>query len=726
MRNSGLSLLEAVVRDANPVPDPRELVDSAEAAAVTALVDQRTPLSRGNQPVRQPPRWWVRPAVVFATAFLVPLGIIGIATLVANNEPNVESTAASTMAPEPVLAGDVSDIAIAQDGSVWATTNTGVVRWDLENESAILYTTEDGLPTNDVLRIVVGSDGTVWVGHAGWVARFDGVWTTFSAPGAEGPMAVSADGSVWTAFGERALARFDGSEWRTFHAPLSLDDGIATPWTADLAVTADGTVWAGGHEYLGLWAFDGTDWTHYSTADGLPRNVGWTVAPAPDGSIWASSRRVDPTSGGGVAHFDGSTWINFTTDDGLLANTADIAVGTDGTVWAVHETGVSRFNGERWTPFSAISGHGRFAAVAADGTLWMAAPEGGLIGFDGSDVDRLAVPADAPPVQTPAVSTIVPVPSSTVALSPLPITPAQEAPPAATCPPGTSIAPGPLGQERPEPGWVGNAAAAYDRHAGRIVYVDTLGDTWGFDVCTNTWTNLRPTGAAIGDREGGLVYDVDSNKLIALGRSASIYDPDANTWTNRSTGWSWPVWDAVYDPVSGLVLAHHDGFLKGYDVDTDRWTNVAPLAEDIGALLGYSSQLDRIISFTSSGRTRTALIDPRTGEITALDAPLPPIMGGFGSLSYSRALDTAFIVSEGRMICRFDALALDWACFDTPPQVDSPYGAFAAMAGDPINNRIVLINSLFGDWGTESTADDVWAIDLDTGDWIQLLAPTLQ
>jgi len=35
---------------------------------------------------------------------------------------------------------------------------------------------------------------------------------------------------------------------------------------------------------------------------------------------------------------------------------------------------------------------------------------------------------------------------------------------------------------------------------------------------------------------------------------------------------------------------------------------------------------------------------------------------------------------------------------------------------DPINNRLVLIN---GGWG--SSADDVWAIDLGTGEWIQLL-----
>jgi hypothetical protein len=45
---------------------------------------------------------------------------------------------------------------------------------------------------------------------------------------------------------------------------------------------------------------------------------------------------------------------------------------------------------------------------------------------------------------------------------------------------------------------------------------------------------------------------------------------------------------------------------------------------------------------------------------------------------------------------------------------------FAAMVFDSINNRLVLINSVFGDWWADS-ASDVWAIDFDTGEWIQLL-----
>ena len=42
------------------------------------------------------------------------------------------------------------------------------------------------------------------------------------------------------------------------------------------------------------------------------------------------------------------------------------------------------------------------------------------------------------------------------------------------------------------------------------------------------------------------------------------------------------------------------------------------------------------------------------------------------------------------------------------------------MVGDPINERLILING--SDWS--SPADDVWVIDLDTGEWLEFLAPS--
>jgi hypothetical protein len=109
---------------------------------------------------------------------------------------------------------------------------------------------------------------------------------------------------------------------------------------------------------------------------------------------------------------------------------------------------------------------------------------------------------------------------------------AGEAPPAATCPDGTDPStPGPVDQARPPPGSVGNRQAAFDRHLGRIMYVDSENETWTFDVCTNTWMNMNPEPAS----EASLVvYDVDSDVTVGFENERIwVYDAQANTWSEQ-------------------------------------------------------------------------------------------------------------------------------------------------------------------------------------------------
>ena len=763
MRSEDLSRLEAAVRDANPLPQPSDLIGSDQSAAVALLIQQGTdrpsatlqrpePITSGS--LRRSSRRWVKPVVVFVAACLLVLGVVGGVLLLSNGQPNFidEPSPSTTTAPlldEPA-AYDVGYVSVAPNGSLWAAADGGVVRWDVTSGTPTVYTTDDGLPADGAFRVVVGSDGTVWSGGSGWIARFDGSWTTFSAPRSEGPMAVGPDGAVWTAFGERDLSRFDGSGWQTFEVPVSLDQGVAVPWTAFLDVAVNGTVWAGTHGSQGVFAFDGADWAHYTSDDGLPAPLSGTVAAAPDGTVWVGSVSVDGSPGAGVARFDGSTWTVFTTAEGLLDDVPDVAVGADGTVWAIHQNGVSRFDGDTWTAFPDVSGMGMFASVDATGTLWMPAWDGGVIGFDGVDITRLEMPAR----ETASPTTTMAGPAGT--WNPiLTTTQAGPVPPAATCPPGTDpdVA-GPADQERPAAGWTGNLAAAFDQHAGRIVYVDTLGETWTFDVCTNTWLRMNPTGALIGELSAGLVYDVDSDVTVALGyEHISVYDANTNTWTQPSNdtiglddGRIVPM-GAAYDPISGLILttrqvrwneqAENAGYWEvwAYDVDTNDWTLIGTVpfepsqAQRQGndtqwlELLGYSQMIDRLI-FESDIRT-TVLVDPRTGEATPSTTDTPVVDLGWPGGVYGPADDTVYVKLGGEDICGFDTSTLTWsACFDTPADLQNNlHIVFAAMVGDPINQRLILINGIGGDWWSEATKD-IWAINLATGEWTQLLAPS--
>jgi hypothetical protein len=357
---------------------------------------------------------------------------------------------------------------------------------------------------------------------------------------------------------------------------------------------------------------------------------------------------------------------------------------------------------------------------------------------------------------------------------------AREAPPAAACPPATDPdTAGPAEQARPVAITPVGLTAAFDRHAGRIVSVGADGTTWTFDVCTNAWQRMDPDGTPYRDESdlvdaagnpsgviGDLVYDVDSDRTVVFGGgypsyTVFVYDATANTWTagplHGLPGNEFTV-GAVYDPVSGLIvttmMADDERWeVWAYDVDTGMWTAVGTLAPDRLTpcctqidLLGYSEELDRLVFTTSFpeyfgvGRDDvgvgrfltwddvavTLLLDPRTGAVEIVPTPSPVVDLGWQSHSYGQAGGTVFVngwPSQDR-ICGFDAGTMAWArCFgtDSGPRVGAFLG-FDAMVDEPINGRLVLINGRYGSFWSK-TKPAVWAIDLDSGDVLTLVAP---
>ena len=372
-----------------------------------------------------------------------------------------------------------------------------------------------------------------------------------------------------------------------------------------------------------------------------------------------------------------------------------------------------------------------------------------LLGGDDADVVEEPIPTTLlPPATTvpvteatsPVVGAWNPILSTTIA---------REAPAAATCPPGTNPdVPGPVDQVRPANEGVGVVTAVFDRHAGHIVYVNSLGETWTFDVCTNTWHQMHPTGTAPDFVFGGLVYDVDSDVTVAFGsQGVSVYDANANTWaqpTNNVVGIGdgliVPVGGA-YDPVSGLIITSTYRSLEfwAYDVDTNEWTLLGPprrepepRAEEGFELLGYSEQLDRLIVPGSIGRLSpsgsilsvemgTILVDPRTGDATVLLIESPGFDFGWPSGTYGAAGGTVYVaartIAAPHDIWGFDANVKSWtARFDAPDAADT-----GPLVGDAINNRLVLLNA--GPWAG-TIRNGISAIDLDTGERTQILAPS--
>ena len=318
-------------------------------------------------------------------------------------------------------------------------------------------------------------------------------------------------------------------------------------------------------------------------------------------------------------------------------------------------------------------------------------------------------------------------------------TKAAAAPPAATCPEGaTPDVLGSVGQSRPWGASWSNQAAVFDQHAGRLVFVDEVGETWTFDVCTNTWQAMNPSFDTPGLFEGGwsgqLVYDVDSDLTISfLGGILAVYDAESNSWTSRpqpdeyDTGM--PGSGAGYDPVSGLVVVQTaSSGLVAYDVETDTWTPLGGIEdkEYPSYLVGYLPATDRFV-FLNVDDDRGMTVNPRTGATAELAAPFDDMFAGFGRLNFATNTDTVYVLDGP--FCRLNPESLEWDCLslaDRPRATGNGAGLLAAIVGEPINDRVVLIYG-YGDGFNGAryhTVNDIWAVDFDTGEWTQLLERT--
>jgi hypothetical protein len=147
-------------------------------------------------------------------------------------------------------------------------------------------------------------------------------------------------GDIW-ARGDR-LRRFSDQDGRlTLVGDWSIADDAAFG-TSTIARAREGGVWLG---ETTIRRFDGTRFAQIieSPTDGMVREL----AEAPDGSLWAV---VDD----GIWRWDGSTW----TDTGTEHVLGDLTLDSEGRAWVLNATfpgpdieGVSTFDGTSWRSF---------------------------------------------------------------------------------------------------------------------------------------------------------------------------------------------------------------------------------------------------------------------------------------------------------------------------------------------------------------------------------------
>ncbi|WP_377703963.1 two-component regulator propeller domain-containing protein [Pseudoduganella sp. UC29_71] len=171
---------------------------------------------------------------------------------------------------------------------------------------------EQGLPQNAVAALLHTSDGYLWVGTLGGLARFDGArFTTFDASEfaeiASQPvlgLMQDAQQNLWIGHNKGAAIYRDGKFRQVFSAgPL----GDQRVWA--FAQAPDGAVWAATSS--GLLRWDKGAVKHYREADGLPTDRLRALAFDRDGVLWIAS------SGGGLVSFKDGRFHALTPDNGF-------------------------------------------------------------------------------------------------------------------------------------------------------------------------------------------------------------------------------------------------------------------------------------------------------------------------------------------------------------------------------------------------------------------------
>ena len=239
----------------------------------------------------------------------------------------------------------------------------------LSQYSLRIYTTEQGLPQNDVRSIAQTSDGYLWFGTRDGLARFDGVrFTVFRRETTPeighdmfGPMLVDHLGRLWIATGD-GLSCYDHGAFRRY----TEKDGL--PYKAIYSLLEDhaGVLWIG--TWYGLARFDGRGFRVLTQRDGLPSNSISGLAEDGVGGLWIG------TYGSGLAHLvDGHVSV-LTERDGLPSSSVQTLLHDhSGRLWIGTLKGSALLTAAgRFKAIPQLPGKSVFFYEDRAGTIWTA------------------------------------------------------------------------------------------------------------------------------------------------------------------------------------------------------------------------------------------------------------------------------------------------------------------------------------------------------------------
>ncbi len=269
-------------------------------------------------------------------------------------------------------------IARAQEGPT--VSNDYVLRaWELE----------DGMPDHHVSSITRTDDGYLWLTTFSGLLRFDGVRFQLmgkrEVPGLPSPWVspvfAASDGSLWLGLDQGGMARRDHQGAVRPILPVQPRPTSAS-WSSSFAEDGAGDVWFGSGTEARVFRVNEGVVTSYAEAEGVPPGGRVLVCSSGEGTIWCCTSA-------GIARFDGKAFVAVE-DTG--PGEKQIATRAAGGVWAISGTRVLAYADD-----GAVSAALHVEVPNAtnclledrDGGLWMGTRSAGLFHFRNGTLQRV-------------------------------------------------------------------------------------------------------------------------------------------------------------------------------------------------------------------------------------------------------------------------------------------------------------------------------------------------
>ncbi|MBL4654276.1 MAG: hypothetical protein JKY33_00450, partial [Bacteroidia bacterium] len=325
--------------------------------------------------------------------------------------------------------------------NMWIGTNIGLIKCDPNKDirtEFVLYTVDDGLPSNNVNRMLIASNGKIWIGTNQGACIYNentgDSSLTFVSPVSKFKLPCSAivedhNQQIWYASFGHGIVVYNEIESKH----LQEEQGLLSNHVFSLLCDHEGNVWIGTYGdgisvYTGklfelyskrnglrgnfIWAlhrdsrgniwsgsdiggasfFDGQKFTNFSYENGLGSNRARTILEDNDGNIWIGTEKV-ATYSGGVARLSKADYIkgnyifkNYTTTDGLSNNSVNsIFQDKQGNIWFGTLNGVTKYDGKEFESITSADGfiNNAVFAITQDnqGNMWFGTGGGGLIKY---------------------------------------------------------------------------------------------------------------------------------------------------------------------------------------------------------------------------------------------------------------------------------------------------------------------------------------------------------